>query len=645
MITQEHRAPSAVRESTCPPPRHKRNATNLQRYTTPGGAIRRGFFRFPHLIACIRMDDAFLAHLRCPLDPAREADPRPRRAAARLLAGAGPLPDQAGLARPRPRRGRAARGLRDVSQLPCRARRADVAERRKSTGCHRRHACYRRRRRYPASRRCLRLARFRPTRLRAVGGIASPISGWSRARVVAVASSLVRWPRVRRAAAEPPPPHLPRYDLDLTIDTAKHTARLRERVTWTNTTKTGRQPPRLQLLPALPRPRRATTSSSPRRSNCSASSRRSASTAAAGTASSRRRGSSRSAASRPTRCCRTSSTTTTRPRCGSRCRRRSSPGESVTVELGLRVPPAEQAGPLGPLGGRDVPDELAARCSRSATTPAGGRCRSSRGTSRGSTRPASSRATITLPAERDARVPGRDRSPKRSSATAASGSRREPFVGRDFAVLCSARASRSSRGDDEAARRPRRSRCRCLAFPEHEFYATRDPEDRRRGDPGLLAVVRAVTRTTQFTVVGVVLRVERQRVRRPRHDRRARLRHAAPGPRVRRVPRLARDLPPVVVQPRRHERLRRDVHGRGRGDVLHAPAARPEARQEQRLPGLAEGADVAAEHQPRQLPLRRHVLRDPQRRDAPGGAGPAASTTTSSACSPGPTTAGRRCSA
>ncbi len=34
------------------------------------------------------------------------------------------------------------------------------------------------------------------------------------------------------------PSHLPRYDLDLTIDTAKHTALLKQRVTWTNSTHT-----------------------------------------------------------------------------------------------------------------------------------------------------------------------------------------------------------------------------------------------------------------------------------------------------------------------------------------------------------------------------------------------------------------------
>jgi hypothetical protein len=41
-----------------------------------------------------------------------------------------------------------------------------------------------------------------------------------------------------RAYAGEPPAHLPRYDLDLTIDTDRHKALLRERVTWTNHTRT-----------------------------------------------------------------------------------------------------------------------------------------------------------------------------------------------------------------------------------------------------------------------------------------------------------------------------------------------------------------------------------------------------------------------
>ncbi len=42
----------------------------------------------------------------------------------------------------------------------------------------------------------------------------------------------------RAFAADQPPPVLPRYDLDLKLDTIQHTATLRQIVTWTNTTKT-----------------------------------------------------------------------------------------------------------------------------------------------------------------------------------------------------------------------------------------------------------------------------------------------------------------------------------------------------------------------------------------------------------------------
>ena len=161
-----------------------------------------------------------------------------------------------------------------------------------------------------------------------------------------------------------------------------------------------------------------------------------------------------------------------------------------------------------------------------------------------------------------------------------------------------------------------------LRLPGARVLRDRNPEDRRRGPAGLLGLVRAVPLRPVHRG-RVVLRLERQRVRRPRHDRRAGLRDAAPGPRVRRVPGVARDLPPVVVQPRRHQRLLRTVPGRGGGRLLHPPAARPEARQEQRLPRLAAGPRVDAEHPPRELPVRRHVHGRPQRPDAPGRPGPA----------------------
>ena len=40
-----------------------------------------------------------------------------------------------------------------------------------------------------------------------------------------------------RAAATDAPAHLPQYDLTIQLDTAQHRTQVRERVTWTNTTK------------------------------------------------------------------------------------------------------------------------------------------------------------------------------------------------------------------------------------------------------------------------------------------------------------------------------------------------------------------------------------------------------------------------
>ena len=52
-------------------------------------------------------------------------------------------------------------------------------------------------------------------------------------QLVAIAACLLNG----RISAAEPPPILPRYDLDLTIDTVRHTAKLRQVTSWTNTTK------------------------------------------------------------------------------------------------------------------------------------------------------------------------------------------------------------------------------------------------------------------------------------------------------------------------------------------------------------------------------------------------------------------------
>ena len=48
-----------------------------------------------------------------------------------------------------------------------------------------------------------------------------------------------------------PPPDLPRYDLDITLDTNAHTVQVRERVTWTNRHQRPANGTGLQRLSAL----------------------------------------------------------------------------------------------------------------------------------------------------------------------------------------------------------------------------------------------------------------------------------------------------------------------------------------------------------------------------------------------------------
>lgn len=55
--------------------------------------------------------------------------------------------------------------------------------------------------------------------------------------VVVIAFAVLGLAAPRAAATPVPPPHLPQYDLAVTLDTPDHRALIRERVTWTNTTK------------------------------------------------------------------------------------------------------------------------------------------------------------------------------------------------------------------------------------------------------------------------------------------------------------------------------------------------------------------------------------------------------------------------
>ena len=148
--------------------------------------------------------------------------------------------------------------------------------------------------------------------------------------------------------------------------------------------------------------------------------------------------------------------------------------------------------------------------------------------------------------------PGAIRS--RRAATAGPWSKPPPVPLRDFTLLSSARYQEHAvavRRRHDQMPRPAGAR---LVRPG-------DGPHRGRGDPRLQPAVRAVP-VQAFHRRRELLRLERQRVRRPGHDRPPRLRHAAPGQGLRRLPGLARDPAPVVVQRRRHQRLPRDLDGR-----------------------------------------------------------------------------------
>jgi hypothetical protein len=61
---------------------------------------------------------------------------------------------------------------------------------------------------------------------------------WSPALRAVAVLLLLTSNKVTAAEVVALPPQLPRYDIDITIDTQKHTALLRQRTTWTNTTHT-----------------------------------------------------------------------------------------------------------------------------------------------------------------------------------------------------------------------------------------------------------------------------------------------------------------------------------------------------------------------------------------------------------------------
>ena len=212
-----------------------------------------------------------------------------------------------------------------------------------------------------------------------------------------------------------------------------------------------------------------------------------------------------------------------RPPWSCRCPSRSAPGESVTVDLDftLHLPP--EAGPLGPVGRRHLPDQLAARRWPSTTTQGWQPTPFIPWHQPFFNEAGIYTARVTLPADQKVACTGAVAGRQRPGRRLAAGRHRARARPR----LRPARAAPASQEYTGAGRR--RSQVRCLAFPEHEYYARDMVRRRLRGHPDLQPLVRPLS-LSGVHHRRVVLRLERQRVRRPGHDRRAHLRHAAPRP-------------------------------------------------------------------------------------------------------------------
>ena len=101
---------------------------------------------------------------------------------------------------------------------------------------------------------------------------------------------------------------------------------------------------------------------------------------------------------------------------------------------------------------------------------------------------------VTLPADEKVACPAVVEVRNAARPTAGSASRREPFVGRDFAVLCSAATRSSAASTTLPDGRDGRAHA-ASPSPSTSSTPTEILQDRRRGDPGLLAVVRRRSRT------------------------------------------------------------------------------------------------------------------------------------------------------
>ena len=319
---------------------------------------------------------------------------------------------------------------------------------------------------------------------------------WSRiVRAVAVAALVLGG---RASAAEPEaPPHLPRYDIDLTIDSQQHRALLRQRVTWTNTTRTAAIDLVFNFYPHYRVPEgdffllaktlemlRLQPSLGIERGGRHGVVKEARLLALAG---------------KPCNVLLPYEFDAENPT-GLRfpLPKPVEPGQTVTVELVCEFHLPNKQGRLGALEGRDIPHQL---------PPASGLSRRHRLAAR------AVRPVAPALVQRGRRLHGRNHAcrEKETLATPAAVKSQTPLGdGRKRVELQAVRRPRlrdplpaALQGVHDARRKlpdgktvpaplPRVPRTRVLR--------DRDPEDRRRGDPGLLAVVRAVPVRPQFTI-------------------------------------------------------------------------------------------------------------------------------------------------
>ena len=138
--------------------------------------------------------------------------------------------------------------------------------------------------------------------------------------------------------------------------------------------------------------------------------------------------------------------------------------------------------------------------------------------------------------------------------------RNRPDLLRDFALIASARFRRIHGPGRQRPRSLPGSARTCLPRQERGAISLATPSPFTTNGSGRIR--------TAVHLGRILFRLERQRVRRTRDARRTHAQHAARHLGLSRFSRLPRTVPSMVVQRRRHQRLCRDLDGRGPGHVL-----------------------------------------------------------------------------